>query len=88
MSSPNEKEWNSTISVQTEIEIQGDVSLANISRELDEVNIPKQILKSAILKLQDELVLDLCRPKYARDPNREFSRADSTSRSLKTRQAR
>jgi len=33
------------ISVQTEIEIQGDLSLANISRELEEVNIPKQVLK-------------------------------------------
>ena len=56
------------ISVQTEIEIQGDLNLASISRELDEVNIPKEILKSAIVKLQDELVLELCGPEYFRDP--------------------
>jgi hypothetical protein len=32
--------------------------------------------------------LNLCRPKYARDPDRKFSRAGSTSRSLKTRHSK
>jgi hypothetical protein len=85
MSSPNEKEWNSMISVQAEIEIQGDLSLANISRELEEINIPKEILKSAIVKLQEELVMDLCGQQYKRNPNRQFSRAGTTGRTLLTR---
>ena len=72
------------ISVQTQIEIQGDLSLANISRELEEVNIPKEILKSAIAKLQDELVVDLCGPKYERKPSRKVIRA-GTSAGLWTR---
>lgn len=82
---PGKQKSEPMISVQTQIEIQGDLSLANISRELDEVNIPKEILKSAIVKLQDELLVDLCGPIYLRDPNRKFSRAGSTSRTLKTR---
>jgi len=41
------------VSVQTQIEIQGDLNLANISRKLDEVNIPKEILKSVLTKLQE-----------------------------------
>ena len=73
------------ISVQTQIEIQGDLSLANISRELEEVNIPKEILKSAIAKLQDELVVDLCGPKYERKPSRKVIRAGTSSRTLWTR---
>lgn len=85
MSSPNEKEWNSMISVQAEIEIQGDLSLANISRELEEVNIPKEILKSAIVNLQDELLLSLCGPKYLRSQDRTFKRVGSTNRTLCTR---
>ena len=85
MSSPNEKEWNSMISVQMKVEIQGDLSLANISKELDEINIPKELLKSAIIKIQEELVLDLCGPEYERNPNRRFSRAGTTSRTLHTR---
>jgi transposase-like protein len=85
MSSPNEKEWNSMISVQMKVEIQGDLSLTNISKELDEINIPKELLKSAIIKIQEELVLDLCGPEYERNPNRRFSRAGTTSRTLHTR---
>ena len=73
------------ISVQTQIEIQGDLSLANISRELDKVNIPKEILKSALGNLQDGLVWDLCGPEYERNPNKRFSRAGTTKRTLLTR---
>jgi hypothetical protein len=85
MLSPNNKEWNSMVSVQTQIEIQGDLSLTKISQELDKINIPKEILKSAIVKIQDGLVLDLCGPQYKRNPNRRFSRAGTTSRTLLTR---
>lgn len=85
LSAKKTKEWNPMISVQTQIEIQGDLSLANISRELNEVNIPKQILRSAIINLQDELVLELCGSKYLRGPNRKFIRAGSTDRTLWTR---
>ncbi len=85
MSSPNEKEWNSMISVQTEIEIQGDLNLASISRELDRINIPGEILKKAIVNLQGELVLELCGPTFLRDPKRKFSRAGTASRTLLTR---
>jgi len=73
------------ISVQTQIEITGDLNLASISQELDQINIPKEILKKAIVKLQDELVLDLCGPTFLRDPDRRFSRAGTTKRTLKTR---
>jgi transposase-like protein len=73
------------ISVQTQIEITGDLNLASISQELDQINIPKEILKKAIVKLQDQLVLDLCGPTFLRDPNRRFSRAGTTKRTLKTR---
>jgi hypothetical protein len=37
------------------------------SRELDEVKIPKEILKSALVKLQEELVYEMCDPKYSRE---------------------
>lgn len=76
------------VSVQTEIEIQGDLSLANISRELDAINIPRQILKSAIIKLQDTLMLELCGPKYQRKQDRKFIRVGSTTRTLTTRHGR
>jgi hypothetical protein len=33
-------------SVQTQIEFQGDLSLDKISRKLDEINLPKEILKT------------------------------------------
>ena len=73
------------ISVQTKIEIQGDLNLANISRKLDEVNIPKEILTSVLIKLQDEIVKDLCGSKYLRIRNRQFKRAGTTDRTLNTR---
>jgi transposase-like protein len=76
------------ISVQTEVEISGDLSLANISRELDKVNIPRKILKSALMKLQDELLLELCGPRYFRSQDRKFIRVGSTNRTLNTRHGR
>jgi transposase-like protein len=73
------------ISVQTQIEIQGDLNLASISRKLDEVNIPKEILKAILVKLQDEIVLDLCGPMYLRAKDRQFKRAGTTDRTFRTR---
>jgi hypothetical protein len=73
------------ISVQTQIEIDGDLNLASISRELDEINIPREILKKAIVELQNELVLELCGPTFLRDPKRKFGRAGTTNRVLLTR---
>jgi len=73
------------ISVQTQIEIQGDLNLASISRKLDQVNIPKEILKSVLVKLQEEIVLDLCGSKYLRIEDRQFKRAGTADRTLRTR---
>jgi len=76
------------ISVQTQIEITGDLNLASISRELDEINIPGEILKKAIVTLQNDLVLELCGPTFLRNPKRKFSRAGTASRTLLTRHGR
>jgi transposase-like protein len=73
------------ITVQTQIEIQGDISLANISQEIEKLNLPKEILKTTIIKLQNELVLELCGPKYQRNPQKQFARAGNTKRTLSTR---
>ncbi len=73
------------VSVQTQIEIRGDLNLANMSRKLDEINIPKEILKSVLVKLQDETVKDLCGLKYLRVKNRQFKRAGTTDRTFDTR---
>ena len=73
------------VSVQSEIEIRGDLNLASISRKLDEMNISKEILASTIVKLQEGLEDDLCGPKYSRNPNRLFRRAGTTERTLYTR---
>ena len=73
------------VSVQTQIEFQGDLSLANLSRKLEEINLPKQILKTALIKLQDELISELYGSAYQRDTNRQFQRATTTNRTLKTR---
>ena len=73
------------VSVQSEIEIQGDLNLASISRKLDEVNIPKEILKSVLVKLQEEIATDLCGLRYLRVKDRQFKRAGTTDRTLSTR---
>lgn len=73
------------ISVQTQIEIAGDLNLASISQELDRMSIPKEILKSATVKLQEELMDDLCGKKYARNPDRKFCRGGTKNRTLQTR---
>jgi hypothetical protein len=73
------------ISVQTQIEIQGDLNLANISQKLAQANIPKEILNSALVNLQKEIVNDLCGPRYAREKKYKFKRAVTVNRTLSTR---
>jgi|GEM_PF-1961368 len=73
------------VSVQTEIELEGDLSIANLSRKLDEINLSKQILQASLTKLQDKLIQELCQPTYQRQPNKQFQRAETTNRTLKTR---
>jgi hypothetical protein len=73
------------ITVQAQIEIQGDISLANISQEIEKINLPKEILKTTIIKLQDDLLLELCGKKYQRNPHKQFTRAGNTKRTLSTR---
>jgi transposase-like protein len=85
LSTKKTRNENSMISVQTQIEIQGDLSLTKISQELQALNFPKEILKAAIIKLQDELVLDLCGPKYQRNLKSQYTRAGNTNRTLNTR---
>ncbi|MDR2707211.1 MAG: hypothetical protein LBB87_00465, partial [Nitrososphaerota archaeon] len=55
------------------------------TKKLDEINLPKEILKTALTKLQAELILELCGSPYQRDTNRQFQRAAVTNRTLKTR---
>jgi len=85
MLSPNNKEWNSMISVQAQINIQTALNLANLSRKIDEINLPKEVLKTTIGKWQEDLIFELCGPLYLHNPKRRYNRAGSTKRTLKTR---
>gem|GEM_PF-2888196 len=38
---------NSTISIQTQIELEGNLNIANLSKKLDKINLPKQTLQQA-----------------------------------------
>jgi len=73
------------VSVQTQIEIAGDLNLASISQKLAQANIPKEILNSALVNLQKEIVNDLCGPRYAREKKYKFKRAGTANRTLSTR---
>ncbi|MDR0459863.1 MAG: hypothetical protein LBH62_00245 [Nitrososphaerota archaeon] len=58
------------ISVQTEIELEGDLNIANLSRKLDEINLPKEILQTSLTKLQNNLIQELCQTTpYQRQTN-------------------
>jgi len=76
---------NPRVSIQTQIEIKNDLNLTNIPHELNQINPPKKILKSALRKPQNDLVLDLCKPEYEITSNRKFSRAGTTSKTLLTK---
>ncbi|MDR0492197.1 MAG: FtsX-like permease family protein [Nitrososphaerota archaeon] len=73
------------ISVQAQINIQTDLNLANLSRKIDEINLPKEVLKTTIDKWQEDLIFELCGPLYLHNPKRRYNRAGSTKRTLKTR---
>jgi len=77
--------WNSIISVQTELEIHGDIRLAGLSRGLDEANVNRRILKAVLEKAQDQLVTELCGRKYAWNRDAKFTRAGTEDRTFKTR---
>ncbi|MDH7478100.1 MAG: hypothetical protein QHH17_06950, partial [Candidatus Bathyarchaeota archaeon] len=79
------RRWNSIISVRSEIEVHGDIRLAGLSRDLDEANVNREILKAVIEKAQDQLVTELCGNKYARNTDARFKRAGTTDRTLETR---
>lgn len=79
------RRWNPIISVQSQIEIDGDLSLTGLSRDLDEANVNQAILKAVLEKAQDQLVTDLCGRKYARNRDAPFERAGTTDRTLVTR---
>jgi len=73
------------ISVQTKLEIHGDIKLAGLSRDLDEANVNREILKAVIVKAQDHLIDELCGKKYARNKDAKFKRAGTVTRTLITR---
>ena len=56
----NGKEVNLIISVQAKLEIHGDIKVAGLSRDLDEANVNKEILKAVIVKAQNQLITELC----------------------------
>ena len=84
MLSPNNK-MNPMVSIRAQIELEGDLNLANLSRKLNEINLPKEILQTALTKLQNKLVTELCTTPYQRNPQKQFQRAGTTNRTLKTR---
>jgi len=76
---------NTIVSVQATIEINGDINVSNLSRQLDQENINKLVLKAAIENLQEDLVNHLCGERYTRDPERRYWRAGTAKRTLVTR---
>jgi transposase-like protein len=77
--------WNPIVSVQGTIEINGDLNITSLSRGLDQANLNKTILKSLLEKAQDELIQELCGPRYSRGGDRRFRRAGTAKRTLETR---
>ncbi|MFH1179737.1 MAG: transposase, partial [Candidatus Bathyarchaeota archaeon] len=73
------------VSVQANIEINGNISLSSLSRRLDQTNLNKEILTVALTKHQEELVDRLCGKRYTRNKNRPFRRAGTAKRTLQTR---
>jgi transposase-like protein len=79
------RRWNPIISVQTKLEIHGDIRLAGLSRDLDEADVNKTVLKAVVEKAQDQLINELCGRKYGRNSDAKFTRAGTTDRTLETR---
>jgi transposase-like protein len=77
--------WNPIVSVQGTIEINGDLNITSLSRGLDQANLNKEILKAVLEKAQEELIQELCGPRYSRGGDRGFRRAGTAKRTLETR---
>jgi transposase-like protein len=77
--------WNPIVSVQGTIEINGDLNITSLSRGLDKANLNKEILKAVLEKAQNELIQELCGPRYSRGGDRKFRRAGTAKRTLTTR---
>ncbi|MDR1992911.1 MAG: hypothetical protein LBQ98_05375 [Nitrososphaerota archaeon] len=73
------------ISTQTQIEPKRDLNLTNISPKLNQNNQPNKILKTTLTKLQTTLTTDLCGPRYQKNPDKQYKRAKTTTRTLQTR---
>jgi len=65
--------------------VHGDLNVTGLSRQLDEANVNREILKAIIEKAQEELVDELCGGRYTRSGDRKFKRAGTTKRTLLTR---
>ena len=78
----NQKEVSPIISVQAKLEVHGDIKVACLSRELDEANVNRGILKAVVVKVQDQLIDELCVKKYARNKDAKFKRAGTVTRTL------
>jgi len=79
------KKVNAIVSVQATLEINGAISISNLSRRLDQTNLNKEILQTILTKHQDEIINQLCGEKYSRNKNRQYKRAGTTWRTLQTR---
>ena len=79
------KKVNAIVSVQATLEVNGAISITNLSRQLDQTNLNKGILQTILSKHQDNLVNQLCGPKYSRYKNRQYRRAGTAWRTLQTR---
>jgi transposase-like protein len=79
------KKVNTIVSVQAVLEINGPISIIDLSRRLDQTNLNNEILQTILSKHQDNLVNQLCGKKYSRDKNRQYKRAGTAKRTLQTR---
>jgi len=75
------------VSVQTCIDVSGDLSIIGLSRGLDEANLIKVILKAFLERIQEDLVNQLCGERYTRnrDSRYKYKRAGTARRTLVTR---
>ena len=78
------KKVNTIVSVQAVLEINGPISITNLSRQLDQTNLNKELLQTILTKHQEILVNQLCGEKYSRDKNRQYRRAGTAWRTLQT----
>jgi len=65
--------------------VHGDLNITSLSRGLDQANVNRVILASVLEKAQEELIQELCGPRYSRGGDRNFRRAGTTRRTLETR---